>query len=82
MVMSNWKGEQLCKFLEGQNRIKKILTAGKMQKKYSGIYNSKQFSAFSSLFERVTKENAPRLKPWICSYFTKHCMEAQVAELN
>lgn len=46
MVMCNWKGKQLWKFLEGQNCIKKILTAVKMQKKYSGTYNNKQFSFF------------------------------------
>ena len=55
MVIYSWASDQLWEFLEGQNCMKKFLTAGKIQQKYSGIYNSKQFSSFSSFFKGEQK---------------------------
>lgn len=57
--------------------MKKFLTDGKIQQKYSGTYEDKHFPSFSSFFEREAKENFHRFKLWISFYLMKHFMEAQ-----
>lgn len=76
MVMYSWTSDQLWEFLEGQNCMKKFLTAGKIQQKSSGIHSGKQFSLFSSVFERGIKKSFQRFKLWICFYPTKQFIEA------